>query len=219
MRVTDGNREGIGGITARNFHARKQVRDHGVNLCFLRIANADNRLLNEPSGIFADDQARFRRAEQNHPARLAKLKRRLRIGVDEHFLNRGGLWLMFKHHISQRPVKRDQPFSQWHFRISADLAIGDVAEPIANRCDDAPAGRAKPRIEAEDDQGWFTRRRGSAEKPGKNISTLLGAFAPLREQDFLSRKGAKALRRNEERLQITLRVSAPPRESIILTIP
>jgi hypothetical protein len=55
-------------------------------------------------------------------------------------------------HGAKLPVELDQAGGKRGFRIGADLAVGDVAQPVSLRADDAPAGAAKPRIQAEDDQ-------------------------------------------------------------------
>lgn len=80
----------------------------------------------------------------------------MRIGVDEYFLDRRTPGLMRKDHINQRAIKRHQTLRQRHFRISANLPIGDMAQPIALRRDYAPAGSAKAGIKTKDDQPNFS---------------------------------------------------------------
>jgi hypothetical protein len=156
MRVGDRNRKRIRRVSTRNFDAGEQPRDHRVNLSFVSPARADDGLLNKPRGIFANRNPRFRRSKQDHPARLAKLERRLRVSIDEHLLNRSALRLMREDDINQRPIKRHKPLSQRHFRVSANLAIGDVAQTIALCQYHAPARGAKAGIKTKDDQPSFS---------------------------------------------------------------
>ena len=80
----------------------------------------------------------------------------MRVGVDEDFLNRSRLWMMFEHQIGQRDVKRHKAFRQWRLGIRGNLSIGNVAESVADRCNHAPAGGAKAWVKAEDDQPIFS---------------------------------------------------------------
>jgi hypothetical protein len=49
-----------------------------------------------------------------------------------------------------------KPARQRRVGIRLDLSVGDVRQPIAFSLDQAPAGRAEPRIEAEDFQASFS---------------------------------------------------------------
>ena len=94
MRVGDRYGERIRGVGAGDLRSGKKARDHGVDLRLLGAAGADDGFLNERRGIFADRDSRSRRAHQSNAARLTELERRLRVLVDEHFLDRGGVGLM-----------------------------------------------------------------------------------------------------------------------------
>jgi hypothetical protein len=49
-------------------------------------------------------------------------------------------------------IELDQSGGKRRLRIGPDVAVGDMAEPVAVGPDDAPPGAAKPGVEAEDDQ-------------------------------------------------------------------
>ena len=73
MRVGDRDRQRVGGVGPGDLHAGKQPRDHGVDLCLLGAAGADDRFLDEASGIFAHVEAGASRAHENHSTRLPEL--------------------------------------------------------------------------------------------------------------------------------------------------
>src|SRR5438874_10326539 len=80
-----GNRYGqcVGGVRSGDFCAAKQARDHRVDLRLLGIADADDRFLDQPRGIFANFQASARADHDHNAAGLAELERRLWVRVDE----------------------------------------------------------------------------------------------------------------------------------------
>ena len=80
----------------------------------------------------------------------------MRIGVDEDFLDRAAIGPVGENDIGELAIKRDQAFGQRCGRIGANLTVGDMAEPIAQLGDDAPAGGAQARVEADDDQPSFS---------------------------------------------------------------
>ena len=93
MRVGDGDGEGVGGVGAGDRHPGQQTGDHGVDLGFLGAASADNGFLDKAGGIFAHLEAGAGRRHQDDAAGLAELQRRLRVLVDEYFLDRGAVGL------------------------------------------------------------------------------------------------------------------------------
>ena len=94
MSVGDRHRQRIGRVRTGNVHTGKQPLDHGMDLRLLGTAGADNRFLDQPRGIFADVDSRAGGNHQRNAARLAELEGRLRVLVDEYFLDRGGLGRM-----------------------------------------------------------------------------------------------------------------------------
>jgi hypothetical protein len=62
-----------------------------VDLGLVRAARADDRFFHQGRRIFPDGDSAAARAEQRDAARLTQLQRRLRVLVDEYFLDRGGI--------------------------------------------------------------------------------------------------------------------------------
>ena len=106
--------------------------------------------------IFADGDPGARGAHQRDAARLAELERRLRVLVDEHFLDRGGVGPVLGEQRFELVGEPRQALRQRRQRIGLDLAVGDVGEAVALGLDQAPAGRAEAGIEAEDLQASFS---------------------------------------------------------------
>ena len=150
MRVGDRHGERIRGVGAGDLHAREQARDHRMDLRLLRSAGANDCLLDESGGIFADLDPGARCAHQYHTARLAKLERGLRVLVDEHFLDSGGGRQLVVEQAVKLIGQCREPARQGSRRIRFDLPVGDVGKAIPFSFDQAPAGRAESRIEAED---------------------------------------------------------------------
>ncbi len=152
MRVGDCDRERIGGVGAGDLHAGKQAHDHRVDLRLLGIAVADHRFLDQPRGIFADRDPGAGGDHDGHPARLAELERRLRVLVDEHFLDRGGVGPLLGQQRFERIGQCRKALGKRRGAVGLDLPVGDVAEAIALGRDQAPAGGSEARVEAEDFQ-------------------------------------------------------------------
>ena len=148
--VGDGDGQRVGGVGAGDGGAGQQALDHRVDLRLFGIAVADHRFLDQPRGIFADLEPAARGAQQHDPARLAELEGRLRVLVDEHFLDRGGLGRAVGDQRVELAGEVRQALGQRLGAVGLELAVGDVAEAIALGADQAPAGGPEPRIEAED---------------------------------------------------------------------
>jgi hypothetical protein len=112
--VRDCDCERVGGVGAGDAGTGKKPADHRVNLRFFRSAGADNGLLDDAWRIFADGDSGARGAHQCDSARLAELERRLRVLVDEDFLDRGRI----------RPVLGEE-------RLELG---GEVGEAFGQRC-------------------------------------------------------------------------------------
>jgi hypothetical protein len=88
MGVSDRDREGISGIGTGDCRAREQALNHGTDLDLLGRTGSDHGLLDQGGRIFADLDSCARRYHQGNASGLAELERRLRVLVDEHFLDR-----------------------------------------------------------------------------------------------------------------------------------
>ena len=75
MRMGDRHRQRVGRVGAGELHTGEQMTDHRLHLLLVRAAGADGRLLDDAGMIFADDQSRLRRSEQDDAARLAQFQR------------------------------------------------------------------------------------------------------------------------------------------------
>ena len=150
MGVGNGDGQRVGRVGTGDLDAGKQPLDHRVDLDLLGIAVADHRFLDQPSGIFADVEPAARRAQQGDPAGLAELERRLRVLVDEHFLDRRRLRRAVGDQRVELAGEVRQALRQRVAAVGLELPVGDMAQPIALGADQAPAGGPKPRIEAED---------------------------------------------------------------------
>ena len=149
MRVGDRDRQRIRGVRPGDPGSRKQPRDHRVDLRFLGIAHADDRFLDQPRGIFADVDASSGRCHDNHAARLAELQARLRVLVDEDFLDGGAVGTVFGDERVELIGKSRQPLRQVGTRLPGDLTVRDVREAVAFSLDEPPAGGAEPGVETE----------------------------------------------------------------------
>jgi hypothetical protein len=123
-----------------------------MDLSFLGIAYADNGLFDEPRCIFADFDPGACGDHDHDAAGLTELQRGLRILVDEHFFHRGGGRGVVIDQGFQLIRERRQAARQRRVRVGADLAVGDMGEPVALGLDEPPAGGAEPGVEAEDFQ-------------------------------------------------------------------
>ena len=156
MGVGDRHGERVGGVGARDLHSGEEPLDHGVDLGLFSPAGADHRFLDQPRRIFADRDSEARGGEQDDAPSLAELQGGLRIVVDEHLLDRRAFGAMLGEDGEKLAVEGEQPVGKSGLRIGSNLAVGDMAEPVPVRPDEAPAGAAKPRIKAEDDQESFS---------------------------------------------------------------
>jgi len=156
MRVRDRHRQRVGGVRAGNFNAGEQALDHRVDLRLFGRAGADHRLLDQPRRIFADFDPGAGSDHQCDTARLAELERRLRVLVDEYFLDRSGLRRMIGDDRFKLRREVGKALSQRFGRASFELSVGEMGQSVTLGADQPPAGRAEPGIEAEDDQPSFS---------------------------------------------------------------
>src|SRR5688572_6252924 len=149
--VGDCDGEGVGGVGAGDGGAGEEAHHHGVDLRFVGAAGADHRLLDQPRGIFADTEAGAGGGGEDDAAGLAELEGRLRVLVDEHLLDRGGLRMVLGNQGFELARKVGEALGQRGVGLRFELAIGEVGEAVALGTDETPAGGAEPRVEAEDE--------------------------------------------------------------------
>lgn len=156
MCVGDCYCERVGGIWPCDPDARKKARDHRVDLHLLGIAVADDSFLHETRGIFANVDIRARGTHQDDTARLTKLQRRLRVLIDEDFLDRGAIGALLGNQQNELVRKRDQAHRERVRGFGPDMPIGNMGKAVAFGFDHAPAGRAEAGVEPEDPQVNFS---------------------------------------------------------------
>ena len=156
MRVGDRDRQRVGGIRASDLHTGKQPRDHGVNLCFLGTAGADDRFLDKARGIFSNLDSCTCGAHQRHAAGLPEFERRLRVLINEDFLDCGGGRSVASKQLLEFTGKERKPQRQGGAAVRPDLSVGYVGETITLSLDQSPAGGAEAGIEPEDFQASFS---------------------------------------------------------------
>ena len=131
MRVRNRYRERVRSIGPRDLHARKEAHDHRVDLRLLGIADPHDGFFHEPGGIFADVETGARRGHDHNPARLAELQGRLRVFVDEHFLNCGAVGPVVGDQRIELRREMRQALGQRLCTVGFQLAVGDMLEAIS----------------------------------------------------------------------------------------
>ena len=154
--VRNRHRQRIGGVGSGDLRARQQPRDHGMDLRLFGIAVADDGFLDQPRRILAHVDPGSRGDHDHNPARLAELERRLRVLVDEHFLDGGAFRPLIREKGLKLVGEVGKPPRQGRRAVSSDLTVGDVTESVPVSLDEAPTRRAKARIETEDFQASFS---------------------------------------------------------------
>ena len=148
MRHRDGER--VGGVLGFRIGLRQQHADHQADLRLLGVARADDGLLHQVRRVFGHQHAGLRRHQQCDAARLTELQGRGRVAVDEGRLDRGLVRAEFVDDARQPVMDRHQPFGERELVAGLDRAAREVDQPVALAADQAPAGAAEARIDAED---------------------------------------------------------------------
>ena len=149
MRMTNGNRQRVGGILALRVRLGQQHADHHADLHLVGVAGADHRFLHLVGRIFRNDKASARRYQHRDAARLPELERRSGVTIDEGILDRGFVRRILLDHRDQPVMNGHQPRAEIGPLARFHRAAGDVNEPVAVALDQAPTGTAEARIDAE----------------------------------------------------------------------
>ena len=149
MRMRHRDRERVGGVLRLRIGLRQQHADHQADLRLLGVAGADDGLLHQVGRVFGDDHARLRRHQQRDAARLPELQGRGRVAVDEGRLDGRLVGAELIDDARQPVVDRDQPLGERELLVGLDRTAGHVDQPVALAADQAPAGAAEARIDAE----------------------------------------------------------------------
>ena len=196
MRVGDRDGERVGGVGAGDLRPGKQARDHRVDLRFFGIAGADDGLLHQPRGIFADRRSRrARRPSCTTPRAWPS------FSVDCGFL----LTNTSSTAAALGPVLGDQRFELARQRRPGAAAAERPGRSSAGRwrCGErrlpsawirSPAGRAEAGVETEDPrQASPAPRRGRRNCPRRS-----GRRRPLQAR----RSASSSCRRRRRELRL-----------------
>ena len=196
MRVADRARERVGRVGRGIARQREQAPHHVLHLLLGGVAVADHRLLDLQRGVLGDRQAGEHRGADRGAARLAERERRLRVGVDEHLLDRDLAGRVRGDDLVQTFEDRFQP--------RGELAGAGLARSRSPRreagiagFDDAESGDLQPGIDAEDSQFSLVSRpppwcRRSARRRGSPARRAAGACARRRRRRARSRWSASS---------------------------
>jgi hypothetical protein len=157
MSVGDRNGQRVGSVRPGDFRAGQKPPNHRMDLRLVGCASADDGLFYQGRRIFSHLNSGLGGSHKNDAARLTQLQSRLRILVDEDLLGGRGLGRAVGDQGLQLASEVREPPGQRFGRVRPELSIGDMAQTVALGSDEAPAGRAKAGIEAEDeDQPSFS---------------------------------------------------------------
>ena len=148
--VADRHRQRVGGVGRFGLAGGQQHLDHHLHLRLFGVADADHRLLDQVGGVFGDRQFHQRQRRQRRAARLAELQRRLRVAVDEGFLDRRLGRPLVVDELGDRAMDQRQPLGERSRRVGVDRAAADIGQPGPRSLDQAPAGVAQAGVDAED---------------------------------------------------------------------
>ena len=114
MRVTDGNRQRIGGIRTGKLNPRQLKPNHMRDLRLVGMPDADHGLLDRIRGVFADLKPGLRNGKHRNAPRLAQLQRTGTILIDKSLLNRGAVGGLIGQNPDKTVMQRQQPRSHIH---------------------------------------------------------------------------------------------------------
>src|SRR5262245_46832038 len=174
MRVANRNGQRIGGIFGLRIGFRQQHANHHADLRLLAVTGADDRLFHQVRGIFCDSQPGFGRHQHRYTTRLSELEGRGRIGVHKCRFDRRFVRPVLLDHREQPVMNCQQADAQIRTIIGFQRAASDMDQPIAVGLDQAPAGAAEPRIDAEN----ANRVPGHHPVDSPRLRPRLACFAP-----------------------------------------
>ena len=148
--MADGDRKRVGFVGALHPRLGQQEADHRLDLPLLGVARAGHRLLDQVRRILGDQQPAHCRRQQRHAARLPELQRRARVVVDEGLLDRRFLRHEAGDDAGDALEQLAQAIGEVIVGRRGDEPARHIAQAHAIAVDDAPAGAAQARIDADD---------------------------------------------------------------------
>ena len=150
MGVGNRDRQRVGGVWRFRLGLWQQYLQHHQYLVLVGMAGADHRLLHLVRRIFSNRYPEHRGREHRNPPRLTELQRGHAVLVDEGLLDRGFRRIEIAEHGGKPLVNRQQPGGERQAIGRLHRAAADENQPVALDLDDAPAGAAQARIDAQD---------------------------------------------------------------------
>src|SRR5467141_4253347 len=185
--------ERIGGVGRRIARKGKQAPHHVLHLLFFGVAVTDHRLLDLQRGVLRNRKPGEHRSADSGAARLPERKRRLRIGVDEHYLDRDLAGSVRRDDAVQPLEDRLQPGRQVA-GSRLDASARNVAQLRAARLDHSEAGDPQPGIDAEDSQSITAR----SEEHTSELQSHLNLVCRLLREKKKKYKRCVAAKKNPE---------------------
>src|SRR3954453_8494488 len=144
------DRQRVGGVWRFRLGLWQQYLEHQQYLVLVGMAGSDHRLLDLVRRILSNRYPEHRRRQHRNSPRLTKLQRGPAVLVDEGLFNRGFRRIEIAEHGGKPFVDRQQPRGERRPSAGPPRPPADENQPVALDLDDAPAGAAKARIDAQD---------------------------------------------------------------------
>ena len=149
VRVRHRDGERVGGIVRSRIGFGQQHADHHPHLRLVAVTGADDAFLHQVRRIFGDRHAGPGRRHHGNAARLAELERRPGVLADEGHFDRRLVGAEFFKDSHQPVVDDEEPCRQRIAIVCRHRTAAEIAQPVTGNLDNAPAGTAEPRIDAE----------------------------------------------------------------------
>lgn len=150
MRVSDRNREGVGGVVRFRSRLRQQMTKHGPDLRLFGVPCAGYGFLNRIWSIFRDAQPKAGGSKKRNSSRLTELQGGTRVAVHKCFLYRRFVRSPLLQHLLKSLKKPCEPFMDRAVGPRYDCAASDKRQPRAVPIHNAPTHIAKAWVKAND---------------------------------------------------------------------
>ncbi len=164
LAVADRHRQRVSGVCAFGFGLGQQDPDHHGDLLFLGMTGAYDCFLDQIGGVFGDRQSGESRHNECYSPGLAEFQGRLRIPIDEGFLDRRFDWHVFVDHRRKTIVELTQAIGKRKLGVRMHDAARDIGQAGAILLDDAPAEVSQAGVNSYD-----------ANRSGSHIVSLVAA--------------------------------------------
>jgi hypothetical protein len=149
------DREGVGGVWARDDGQPQHDADHLRDLGLVGAAAAGDRSLHPCGCVFERREAGARADEERNTTRVTELRRGLRVFREEQRFDAGLVGAMLFDDADEASLDLDETIAEVALPLDIENAVRDVREARSVFPYDAPSEVTCPRIEAEDDHASF----------------------------------------------------------------